>query len=152
MTEELQPKNKDTLLVVRVRGRIRIPTEVKDTLVMLRLYKVNYCVVLVHTPQVIGMINKVRDFVTWGNADDMIVDELFAKHGLLYKGPLTDTKKKITYKGRYVEYKGNKYKKFFALGPPTKGYGKIGIKTIFSKGGALGNRAVKINDLVRRMM
>jgi large subunit ribosomal protein L30 len=140
------------LFVVRARGNIRIPSGVRDTLEMLRLYKVNYCIVLESTAITLGMLKKVKDFVTWGPADQKIVEELFAKRGLPYKGPLTDTKKKITYKGRYVEYKGNKYKKFFALNPPRKGYGKAGIKTRFAKGGALGNRSEKINALVTNMM
>ena len=33
-----------------------------------------------------------------------------------------------------------------------KGYGRKGIKTPFSKGGALGYRGDKINDMIQRMM
>ena len=43
-------------------------------------------------------------------------------------------------------------KKFYRLDPPRKGFGRKGIKMAFSKGGALGYRAEKINDLVKRMM
>ena len=43
-----------------------------------------------------------------------------------------------------------KTKKFFRLSPP-KG-GMRSIKKPFSKGGALGNRAEKINDLIKRML
>jgi len=39
-----------------------------------------------------------------------------------------------------------------ALNPPRKGYGRKGVKIPFKKGGAYGNRAEKINDLLTRMM
>jgi large subunit ribosomal protein L30 len=154
-TKEVKPKAEQKaakLFLVRVRGNIRIPNVVKDTLAMLRLYKVNYCVIVTNTPTTAGMIKKVKDFITWGPVNEKTMEDLFAKRGMPYKGPLTDTKKKIKYLSRYVEHKGNRYKKFFKLGPPRSGYGRIGIKTPFSKGGALGNRGDKINALVERMM
>ena len=43
-------------------------------------------------------------------------------------------------------------KKFFRLSPPRKGFGRKGIKFAFTKGGALGYRGIKINDLIKRML
>jgi large subunit ribosomal protein L30 len=146
------PQKGGKIFVVRVRGNIRIPNVVKDTLAMLRLYKVNYCVVLDTNATTMGMIKKAKDFITWGPVDSKTEEELFAKRGMTYKGPLTDAKKKIQYKRRYVEHKGNKYKKFFKLNPPRSGYGRGGIKAPFSRGGALGDRGEKINKLVQQMM
>ncbi len=140
------------LLVVRVRGRVRLLTGIKNTMDMLRLYKTNYCVVLDNNLINKGMIQKAKDYLTWGEVDTTLIEELFAKRGTEYTGPLTDSKKKIEYKSRYVEHKGKKYNKFFKLNPPRGGYGRKGIKTSFNLGGAVGNRGEKINDIVRRMM
>lgn len=140
------------LFVVRVRGQIRLLTEIKETLDMLRLYKTNYCVVLSNTPTNLGMIQKAKDYITWGEAEDAVVEELFAKRGREYRGPLADTKKKIQYTGRYIEWKGKKYAKFFTLQPPKGGYGRKGVKTIFAKKGAIGYRGQDINTLIRKMM
>ncbi|MFP4423704.1 MAG: uL30 family ribosomal protein [Candidatus Woesearchaeota archaeon] len=40
--------------------------------------------------------------------------------------------------------------RFIPLHPPRKGYG--GIKVPFARGGALGDRKEKINDLIKRMI
>ncbi len=140
------------IIVVRVRGRVRLLTTIKNTLDMLRLYKTNFCVILDSNSVNMGMIQKAKDYITWGIADPAVVEELFSKRGTEYTGPLTDTKEKITYTGRYVEHKGKKYNKYFKLNPPRGGYGRKGIKTPFHMGGALGDRADKISDLVKKMI
>ena len=119
---------------------------------MLRLYNTNYCVILDNTPTAMGMIKFAKDYITWGEADDAVIQELFEKRGALYTGPLTDSKKKIKYDNKYVEFKSKKYARFFRLNPPRGGYGRKGIKKTFADGGALGIRGAKINDLVRKMV
>ncbi len=150
--EKKQTAQDGKLLVVRVRGTVRLLNKIHDTMQMLRLYKKNYCVLLENNSVNRGMIQKAKDFLTWGVADDAVVEELFAKRGHEYTGPLTDSKKKIEYKGRYVEYKGKKYNKFFALSPPRGGFGRKGTKRTFAQGGAIGDRGEKINDFVRKMI
>ena len=140
------------IAIVRIRGDINIKTEVKDTLSMLRLYDKNYCVVIESTKQNLGMLNKVRNFVTYGEIEDELFKELVEKRGQEYDGRTKDSKEKIDYGRRFMTIDGKKYKKFFRLSPPTKGYGRKGIKKPFSQSGALGNRKEKINDLLRRMI
>lgn len=140
------------IIVIRVRGRVRLLTTIKNTLDMLRLYKTNFCVILDNTSVNRGMIQKAKDYITWGEADPAVVEELFSKRGTEYTGPLTDTKEKIKYIGRYVEHKGKKYNKYFKLNPPRGGYGRKGVKTPFHMGGALGDRAKKMSDLVKKMI
>ncbi|MCK5138976.1 MAG: uL30 family ribosomal protein [Nanoarchaeota archaeon] len=140
------------IAVIRVRGSVRIKKEIIDTLNMLRLYNKNYCVVLNPTPQNIGMVNKVKDFVTYGEVEEGLFKELIGKRGEEYKGREKDSKGKIEYKRKYFEFDGKKYNKYFRLPPPRKGYERKGIKKPFSRGGALGNRREKINDLIRRMI
>jgi large subunit ribosomal protein L30 len=140
------------IAVIQIRGVIKTVGTVKDTLTMLKLYNKNYCVVVEATPQNLGMIKKVKDFVTYGEVEDSVLNDLIAKRGEEYTGPETDTKGKIEYKRKYFESNGKKYKKYFRLCPPRKGYGRKGIKTPFTKGGALGYRGTKINDLIKRMI
>jgi large subunit ribosomal protein L30 len=102
---------------------------------MLKLYRKNYCVIIGKSPSFAGMLKKISDCVTWGEIDDSTMKELAAKRG-----------KKTRVKGKEEQ------KKFFRLSPPKRGYGRKGIKTPFSIGGALGYRGKKINDLIRRML
>ncbi len=124
MSEETK---KGKLAAVRVRGLVGIKKEIKDTLDMLKLYRKNYCVVLDDTVTSRGMLNKVKDFITWGVIDEETIKLL-------------------------KEKRSEKDKKFFRLNPPKKGYGRKGIKIAFGIGGALGDRKEKINDLLNRMI
>lgn len=117
---------KEMIAVVRVRGSINVNTEIVDTLNMLHLGKKNSCIVFVPTDSAMGMIRKAKDYITWGE----ISEETLAL--------LTDKRKAKN--------------KSFHLNPPKKGFGRKGVKVPFSKGGALGYRKDKMNDLITRML
>ena len=138
------------LVVVLVRGMVSMTQDAKDTLQMLRLTHKNYAVVVNNTPPMMGMINKVKDFVTCGEISDDTFKELVAKRGLEFLSRVEDSKKKYTYKTLVVN--GKHYKPYFRLNPPRHGFGRKGIKVAFRAGGALGYRAEKINDLIQRML
>ncbi|MBD3249695.1 50S ribosomal protein L30 [Candidatus Woesearchaeota archaeon] len=137
--------------IIRVRGKNKLSKEINKTLDMLRLYNNNYCVMISPTPVIKGMLQKVKDYVTWGEIDEKTMSELIEKRGEEFKGAESDKKGNINYK-RFIEIKGKKLKPFFRLNPPKKGYGRKGIKVPFKLGGALGDRKEKINDLIRRML
>ena len=139
------------IALVRIRGMVKMRKEVEDTLQMLHLHNKNHASLIENTPQAIGMLAKVKDFVTYGEINDETFKQLVAK-GEKYTGREQDKKGKISYSRRYIEVDGKKLKKYFRLAPPRKGYGRKGIKKPFSRGGALGNRKEKINDLLQRMM
>jgi large subunit ribosomal protein L30 len=149
MAEEETTKS-GKLAIVLVRGVVGVAQPVKDTLSLLRLHKKNYCVVVDNNPVNIGMIKKVKDYVTWGEIDENTFKELVEKRGEEFKARLTDRKEKYSFK--CLELNGKKYKLYFRLNPPRKGFGRKGIKIPFKVGGALGNRAEKINDLIKRML
>lgn len=151
MEEKNTPNNKSNLAVIRIKGGIRLKMDVKATLNMLRLYKRNFCVIVPNNKNYGGMIKKIKDCVTWGEISDETLKELIKKRGEVYKGPETDRKKKIKY-NRFLVTDGKKIKRFFRLNSPKKGYGNKGTKEVFSKGGALGYRREKINDLIERMI
>ena len=83
-----------------------------------------------------GMLNKTKDFITYGEIDEDTLKELREKR-------LEKTKDK---QGKEVE------KKFFRLSPPRGGFERKGIKASFNIGGVLGPRGDKINDLIKRMI
>ena len=143
-------KTSGKLALVLVRGVVNLSQSVKDTLNLLRLNKKNYCVVVENNPVNLGMIKKVKDFITWGEIDNDTFKELVSKRGEEFQARLTDRKEKYSYKS--LEIDGKKYKPYFRLNPPRKGFGRKGIKVAFKVGGGLGNRAEKINDLIRRML
>ena len=148
--EESKEKN-GKIVIVRVRGTIDAKNDIDRTLNQLRLYKKNYCVVVPGNESYAGMVNKVNDYVTWGDLDEETYNLLVDKKGEEYKGRVSDKKGKVKYNG-FLAIKGKKIKKFFRLNSPRKGFGRKGIKAPFSKGGALGYRGEKINDLIKRMV
>jgi large subunit ribosomal protein L30 len=153
MSEEKPVKKSESsqkkLAVIRIRGITGIEKGIKDTLSMLCLYHNNYCVVV--NDSLLGMIKKVKDYVTWGEIDDETYKLLVEKRGEEYKGRITDTKKKINYK-KFIIINNKKYKKYFRLSPPRGGFERKGIKVPFTKNGALGYRKEKINDLIKKMV
>jgi large subunit ribosomal protein L30 len=118
------------LAVIQVRGTINTKRGVKETLNMLGLTRKNSCVIIDDNPSYKGMLNKVKDIVTWGAIDDATQKLLSAK-----KSKSKEGKKPVYY-----------------LNPPRKGFGRKGVKQPFSIGGALGDRKDKINDLLSRMI
>lgn len=142
MNEEVKVEKKETkkaskkIAIVRVRGDVNIQKPIKDTLKMLRLYRKNYCSIYDATPNILGMVNKIKDYVTWGEIDQETLKLLKEKRG-------EKTKNK---EGKEL------VKPFFRLSPPKKGFGRKGIKMPFHLSGALGNRKEKINDLIKRMI
>jgi len=139
------------IAIIRVRGPVDSSKEIRDTLELLRLYRKNFCVVVEDNPSFKGMINKVKDYVTFGEIDEATYKELLEKRSEDYKGREKDNKGKIDYK-KYITINDKKIKPFFRLSPPKGGFGRKGIKISFTAKGALGNRKEKINDLLKRMI
>ncbi len=148
--EKNNPSTEKKLAVILVRGLVEVPQKVKDTLSFLNLKRKNNCVILEKTPVNMGMIQKVKDYITWGEIDDKLFNDLLTKRGKEVVARLTDVKNKYSY--NFMEINGKKYSKVFHLNPPKKGFGRKGIKVPFKTGGALGYRAEKINDLIERML
>ena len=144
-----EKNNPEKIAVIRIRGITGIEKELKDTMDMLGLYHNNYCAIV--DRNMFNMVRKAKDYVTWGEIDDETLKMLLEKRGQEYKGRETDSKKKIKYR-RFILINGKKYKRYFRLSPPRKGFERKGIKVPFSTGGALGYRKEKINDLIRRMI
>ena len=120
------------IAIIRIRGLVDLKKEIRDTMELLSVFRRNYCVVLENTPSNLGMVKKVKDYVTYGEIDE-------------------ETLKLMASKKQEKNPDGTP-KKFFRLNPPRGGFERKGIKTPFSQKGALGYRGAKINDLIRKML
>lgn len=150
------------LAVVRIKGRSKVNKRVEDTLRMLRLTKTNYCVLLDDGDTYSGMLQKVKDYVTWGEVDEKDIAQLLEKRGELAGGKrLTNAfvKERTQYKSikdfsnAYLNFEADLkdipgIRLFFRLHPPRKGH--EGMKRTFKEGGALGYRE-KAKGLLHRM-
>lgn len=153
-----------TYAVIRVRGTVNVKPDIKDTLKILRLNRVNHCVLLPKSKSYSGMLQKVKDYVTWGE----IMPETLAKM-ILHRGRLMGDKKisdryikaNTNYKSimsfaKAVSQEEAKYqdikdiKPVIRLHPPRKGY--EGVKRSYKSGGALGYRGEDINEIIGRMI
>jgi len=151
--------------VIRVRGTVGVNPKIKDTLKMLRLNRVNHCVIIEDNNENFkGMLQKAKDYITWGELDKETAVKLIKKRGrLVGDKEITDEyiKSATPYNnieelaGAIVENK-IKYRELpdikpvLRLNPPRKGY--EGIKRSYSEGGALGYRGKEINKLIERMI
>ncbi len=152
------------LAVIRVRGRTGVRREISDTLKMLNLTRINHCVLIPETPSYKGMLQKVKDYVTWGEINKDILERLIRTRGRLYGDePITDkyVKEKMGFEnisaladaiveGKVLYKDIPNVKPVFRLHPPLKGWEKT--KRHFTEGGALGYRGAKINELILRML
>jgi large subunit ribosomal protein L30 len=122
--------------IVRIRGVVHVPLKIKETLRNLRLLQVNSCVIVKKTPSIMGMVKKVKDYVTYGEIDQ-------ETEALLNEKRSRKTKDK---EGKEV------VKPFFRLHPPKGGFERKGIKRAYAEGGALGYRKNDINTLIKKMI
>jgi len=152
------------LAVIRVRGSIRIKKKLNDTMKMMRLFRVNHLVLVSEEKQTKKMVEKVKDYVTYGEINEETLEKVLTKRGLL-KGNKKVTleylkeKKISSFKelaektiSKEVQLKELEIKPVFRLKPPKKGYERAGIKKAFTVGGALGYRATEINKLINKMV
>ena len=148
--------------VVKVRGSINVKPKIKETMKLMRLNRVNHCVIVPENETYDGMLKIIKDYVTWGEVD-VETTELMLESSGKTSSNATFTKNELkassfkTMKalaknlseGKVVMRDVPKLKPLFRLHPPRKGY--EGVKRSFKEGGALGYRGEKINQLIRRM-
>ncbi|UCD20867.1 MAG: 50S ribosomal protein L30 [archaeon] len=143
------------IAVIRIRGLVGIRKDIAETLNKLRLRKKFVCIILEETPENMGMIQKVENFVAYEKINESTLKELILKRGR-FPGD-----KKLKGAGNKLdefvkEFVANKkklkdfgIKPFFRLHPPLRGF-KKSIKLRYPKG-ILGKNE-KINELIKRML
>ncbi|MCD5425525.1 MAG: 50S ribosomal protein L30 [Methanosarcinaceae archaeon] len=149
--------------VVRMRGSVNVRRNISDTMKMLRLHKINHCVILSDNPHNKGMIQKVKDYVAYGTIDNETLVTMLQNRGRLIGGEkLSDE-----YIREHTEFdsiksfadgviEGNttlkavpNLKPVIRLHPPRKGHS--GIKRTVQQGGVLGNHGDNISTLLNKM-
>lgn len=162
------PKRKSSenarIAVIRLRSSIGLHQDVKDTLLTLNLTRVNHAVVIDKRSTYLGMLQKAKDAITWGELDGPTLTRLLQKRGRL-EGNRMLTDDYITRKTKYKDiedfaasllaFKAEltdvpKLKRVFRLHPPSKGY-HGSIKRPYKLSGELGYRGSEINSLLKRM-
>jgi large subunit ribosomal protein L30 len=153
------------ILAIRVRGQVRVRPQIADTLDKLLLGRLHQARLFAVTPSLDGMITKTKDYITWGEPTEELIEKLLRKRGRLPgNGRLTDAYVKknsshssikalakaiATGKGQVSDVEG--LKPVFRLTPPTKGYrGKRNLP--LGMGGITGYRGEGINELAIRMI
>jgi len=129
---------------------------------LMRLNRVNHCVIIPENETYKGMLNIIKDYVTWGEIDPETTQIMLESSGKkssnsdFTKSDLKDSSFKTIKalakglaEGKAIVGDIPELKPVFRLHPPRKGY--EGIKRSFKEGGALGYRGEKINQLIRRM-
>lgn len=150
------------LAVVRIRGSIGVKKKIKDTMKMLRLDTLNRCVVLPDDPSYKGMVEKVRDYVTFGEITQDMLLAMLKKRGRLEGNKRLDESSvkqtgydsieqlaKEIFEGKVSMRHVAKLKPVFRLTPPSKGFKST--KQHYPKGD-LGNRGKAINELLEKMI
>ncbi|MFQ6127646.1 MAG: 50S ribosomal protein L30 [Thermoplasmata archaeon] len=153
-----------TYAVVRIRGTVGVAGDIAATLKILRLNKPNHCVIVPKHPEYEGMLQKAKDYLTWGEIQPEVLARMLITRGSTAgKGKINDAyvKKHSKYRSVIAFAKAvakeeellsslNGLKPVIRLHPPIRGY--EGIKRPYSLGGSLGYRGQKINDLLLKML
>jgi large subunit ribosomal protein L30 len=150
--------------VIRVRGHRKINKDIEDTMCMLRLTRVNHCVIIPEDKVMKGMLQKAKDFITWGEVSEETLAKMIKTRGrLMGDKPIDDAyvggnssfasveefaKSVVKDETKYSELKD--VKPLFRLHPPVQGY--EAVKKDLKTHGSLGYRGDKINALIEKML
>jgi large subunit ribosomal protein L30 len=147
-------------IVLRIKGSINVPYWARYTLDSLNLYKKFWATILPETPESLGMLKKIKEFVAWSHVDAGLVKELIEKRGktsgfkpvLQEAGPyssIDDLASDIA-KDKVRLSSLQAIKPWFALNPPRGGF-KRKTKTQYNQKGILGEDS-ELADIIRRMI
>ena len=151
-------------VILRLRGSVGISSELERTFTFMHLTRKFSATLMGENPSNNGMIRKIKDYATWGEASPETISQLIQQRGYL-KGNqrVTDEvveerlgHESITHLGTALhELKANLWhipdlKPVFRLHPPKGGF-HGSIKKPYPKG-ELGYRGEKINDLLAKMI
>ena len=150
-------------LVVRMGGQINVPHWAKATLNLLKLEKKFRATIIPSKDNTLGMLNRVKHYVSWQEVNLDITKELLNKKGRKsgYKKITSDDVTNLGFKsiddlassvseGKTSLNSIQPIKPWFALAPPKHGFRRSTRKT-YGEGGILGQNKELI-ELVRSMI
>jgi large subunit ribosomal protein L30 len=161
-TKQNTPK---LLFVVRIRGAPGMKRKTHDTLRMLRMHRVNHGVLIFPNKSYAGMLQKVKDYIAYGEINKKMLLKLIRKRAFVEGNePLTESHIKLKTKYKTlnaltegllkgeIQYKDiDKIKPVFRMHPPRGGY-RGTIKLSYAAGGSLGYVGDYINTLLFKML
>jgi len=147
--------NSAKIAVIRIRGKVHVKDKTEDTMSMLHLNRVNWMTVLEPTPVYMGMVQRSKDYITWGEIDPTLFEEIVEKWGRKAADERLKTAEAKEFAKKFlsgeINFKKAGIKPMFKLHPPSGGHSRAGIKKTVTVGGSLGYRGKDINELLKRM-
>lgn len=152
------------LAVIRIRGTTGIRPQAAKTAELLRLNRINHMVIMEDNEITRGMLQVVKDYVTWGEVEESTI-EMILKYRAQLKGhnPLSEEELKeisgySTFKDLASAISQGKVRfkdirnivPVVRLNPPKGGY--EAIRKPFKQKGSAGYRGKEINNLILRML
>lgn len=157
-------KGDKCLAVVRVRGTVNVRKDINDTLKMLHLIRNCHATLIDNRPSYMGMLQKVHNYVTWGEVYKEVIALLLRKRGrLIGNKRITDEYAKrigfesiedlaeAIYNLKVEFHRLPDIKPVFRLHPPSSGYDGS-VKKSYRGGDVVGYRGEAINDLLKKMI
>ena len=150
------------IAIIRARGKVGVNKDINTTMDLLKLNRVNHCVIVDDSPHYMGMLAKCKDYITWGEIDKITFQALLKKRGLVSGNKKVSDENFKKYGFNSIDDFSEKFmnsecnlktikemKPIFRLHPPRGGYKHI--KRQYPHG-ALGDRKEKINELIKKMI
>jgi len=149
------------LAIIRIRSLIDRNPDVRKVVDLLRLRRVNVCVLYPDNESIRGMLKIASQVVTYGEIEKETLVELLKKRARTIGDKPVD--EMLLKKYGYDNFENladeilksgkipNFIKPFFRLQPPRKGF-KYSTKRYVENKGELGYRGRAINDLILRML
>lgn len=150
-------------LVVRIKGQADCPYWATTTMTLLKLDKKYRATILPAKDNTLGMLNKVKHYVTWIKLDASLAQELIDKKARKdgYQKITAADLKELGFastealgsalaEGKATLSKLKPLKPWFALAPPRHGF-KRSTKKLYGQKGVLGQNE-DLGTLVRNMM
>ncbi len=149
--------------VIKLRGEVKTRQDIRDTLRMLHLDRINHCVIVPETPAYKGMIHKAKDYIAWGTVTPETLAQMLKNRGKLEGGDVL-TEEYLSQNTKFKSFieladalcNGTtsisdvpKLKTVFRMHPARKGL--KGTKRTFQEGGDLGYHGEEIKTLLNKM-
>ncbi len=148
--------------VIRLRSSRKKKNKIDDTLDMLRLNRINHCTIVPENTTYKGMLNKVKDLITWGELEeDVLLEMLKNRSDVSVEEMEKEIKDQTEYenieefaeavsKDQVTIDEVDGLQNIFRMHPPQGGYKSI--KRPYRNSGSLGYRGDAINELLMRMI
>ena len=81
-----------SFLVIRARSDRGVTRKIRETMAMLNLTRVNHATIVMDNPSYRGMLQKSKDYITWGEVDAKTIEKLIKERGRMSGDkPVTDS-------------------------------------------------------------